>query len=192
MRITKSERVAAIHADDRGRRSGALLLGLAQPGSQLGLGGLQFIGEVHNRAKREFFAGINILAVPSHTESFAMVVAEALAAGIPVIASRGTPWPTLEDHGCGLWVDNTPAALAEALERVREAPLAAMGLRGREWMAADFSWGSVARAMGNVYSWLAYGKPMFTADPDRSSEDLGVHLASPRAVTDRPGLRSTF
>jgi glycosyltransferase involved in cell wall biosynthesis len=118
---------------------------------------VRFIGEVHDRPKRAFFESINLLAVPSHTENFAMVVAEALAAGIPVIASRGTPWAGLEDHGCGLWVDNSPEPLAEAILRMREAPLAAMGLRGRQWMAADFSWNAAARAMCTLYGSLVYG-----------------------------------
>jgi glycosyltransferase involved in cell wall biosynthesis len=124
---------------------------------------VQFIGEAYNRAKREFFEGINLLAVPSHTENFAIVVAEALAAGLPVIASRGTPWSRLEDEGCGLWVDNSPASLAAALERMREAPLLAMGQRGRQWMRADFAWGAAARTMCNLYSSLAYGEQAFHA-----------------------------
>jgi hypothetical protein len=34
-----------------------------------------------------------------------MVVAKSLARGVPVIASKGTPWSDLETHRCGLWVD---------------------------------------------------------------------------------------
>jgi glycosyltransferase involved in cell wall biosynthesis len=159
---------------------------------RLGLGArVRFAGEVYNRAKKDFFAGINLLAVPSHTENFAMVIAEALAVGIPVIASRGTPWAALEDQRCGLWVDNSPAALAQALERMREAPLAAMGMRGRAWMAADFSWGAVARAMGNIYSSLAYGERMFNADAAKSSADPEQPV-TPLVIADPPRLRSAL
>ena len=35
-----------------------------------------------------------------------MIIAEALVRGIPVIASKGTPWQDLETHNCGWWVDN--------------------------------------------------------------------------------------
>ena len=107
--------MAAPNANTRKLRARVDKLGLARE--------VRFIGEAYNRAKREFFEGINLLAVPSHTENFAMVVAEALASGMPVIASRGTPWARLEEEGCGLWLENSPAALAQALERMREAPL---------------------------------------------------------------------
>ena len=140
----------------------------------LGLdGNVRFVGEVHNRAKRKFFEGMNLLVVPSHTENFALVVAEALASGIPVIASHGTPWAALEDKGCGQWVNNSPAELAQAIQRMRNAPLATMGARGREWMAADFSWSGAARAMCNLYSSLVYGKPLFELDEAQTSRDSG-------------------
>jgi glycosyltransferase involved in cell wall biosynthesis len=140
----------------------------------LGLDGeVRFAGEVHNRAKRAFFEGINLLVVPSHTENFALVVAEALASGIPVIASQGTPWAAVEEKGCGLWAKNSPADLAQAIQRMSNAPLATMGARGREWMAADFSWSGVARAMCNTYSSLVYGKQVFDLDEARTAGDSG-------------------
>jgi glycosyltransferase involved in cell wall biosynthesis len=149
----------------RALRAQAAMLGLE--------GDVRFAGEVHNRAKRTFFEGINLLVVPSHTENFALVVAEALASGIPVIASKGTPWEGLEEKDCGLWVNNSPAELAHAIKRMRDAPLAAMGMRGREWMAADFSWSSAARAMCNTYSSLLYGKRMFELDEPQTATDSG-------------------
>lgn len=140
----------------------------------LGLDGdVHFAGEVHNRAKRAFFEGINLLVVPSHTGNFAMVVAEALASGIPVIASQGTPWAAVEEKGCGLWVRNSPGSLAQAIQQMRNAPLAAMGARGREWMAADFSWSGAARAMCNTYSSLVYGKRLFDLDEARTAGGSG-------------------
>lgn len=80
-----------------------------------------------------------------------MVVAEALAHGVPVIASRGTPWEAVEDEGCGLWVDNAPQQLARAIERAGAMDLAAMGARGREWMRREFSWDVVSANMMRVY-----------------------------------------
>ncbi|HTT75064.1 MAG TPA: glycosyltransferase [Candidatus Binataceae bacterium] len=134
---------------------------------------VQFIGEVHNHAKRAFFESINLLVVPSHTENFAQVVAEALASGIPVIASHGTPWAAVEEKGCGLWVANSPAELARAIQQMRDAPLASMGSRGREWMASDFSWSAAARAMCNTYSSLAYGKRWFGLGETKAAADSG-------------------
>jgi glycosyltransferase involved in cell wall biosynthesis len=80
-----------------------------------------------------------------------MVVVEALARGVPVIASKGTPWRRLEEVGCGPWVSCDAESLAVAIEGIRKMPLSDMGERGREWMVREFSWPSIARQMLGVY-----------------------------------------
>ena len=80
-----------------------------------------------------------------------MVVAEALAHSIPVIASKATPWNRLEDYKCGLWVDNTPDAIALALQQISDENLEEMGDKGRKWMQQDFSWGHIANQMYELY-----------------------------------------
>ena len=112
---------------------------------------VQMIGHVSGDAKKEFFEHTDVLIAPSHTENFGFVVAEALAHGVPVIASRGTPWSRVEDIGCGLWVDNDSASLATAMKRIIAMPLHEMGRRGREWMESEFAWDTVAHDMVRVY-----------------------------------------
>ena len=89
--------------------------------------------------------------MPSYTENFAIVVAEALAHGVPVIASTGTPWSRLGQMKCGLWVDNDPETLADAIRSISTMPLRDMGLIGREWMQSEFSWRSVAEQTLDLY-----------------------------------------
>jgi glycosyltransferase involved in cell wall biosynthesis len=115
---------------------------------------VSFVGEVRGQAKDDLFAASDLAVFPSHTENFAMVVAEALAHGIPVIASKGTPWSGVEAHGCGLWVENDPATLAAAIARIRCMPLGEMGERGRRWMEEEFAWETVAREMLRLYGKL--------------------------------------
>lgn len=118
----------------------------------LGLNGpVQMIGAVHGDAKQQLLASASLVIVPSHTENFAMVVAEALAHGAPVIASRGTPWQRVEEIGCGLWVANDAASLADAIARMNSMPLKEMGQRGRAWMEREFSWDGRAEEMIRVY-----------------------------------------
>ena len=144
-----------------GAGPGAYLLALDQRATACGLAGaVRFAGDLRGGAKRRFFETIDLLVVPSHTENFAIVVAEALAYGVPVIASRGTPWARLEDRGCGLWVENTPAALAAAIIRMATLDLPAMGARGCEWMAAEYAWPVIARDLCNTYSSLIQGRPL--------------------------------
>ncbi len=123
---------------------------------------VRFAGEVRGQAKSDLFAASDLAVFPSYTENFAMVVAEALAHAVPVIASKGTPWSGVEAHGCGLWVENDPATLAAAIERMSTMPLREMGIRGRQWMEAEFNWETVAREMLRLYGKLLGKSPSTT------------------------------
>jgi glycosyltransferase involved in cell wall biosynthesis len=118
----------------------------------LGLGGrVEMLGAVLSEQKKRLFECSDVALVPSYTENFAIVVAEALAHGVSVIASKGTPWSRLQDMRCGLWVDNDPESLANAIRKISTMPLQDMGLRGREWMQREFSWRSVTKQMLALY-----------------------------------------
>lgn len=112
---------------------------------------VQLVGHVQGEAKRNVYEQSDLAVVPSYTENFGMVVAEALAYGVPVIASRGTPWKRVEEIGCGLWVNNDPTSLAEAIRRIDQMPLREMGQKGREWMEKEFAWSRVAQDMIQLY-----------------------------------------
>lgn len=112
---------------------------------------VDFLGEVSGEAKENLFANSDVVVVPSYVENFGMVVAEALAHEVPVIAGKGTPWEGLQSNACGLWVDNDPQSLATAIRQIRTMPLREMGRRGRCWMEKDFSWRSVSSQMLAVF-----------------------------------------
>ena len=120
---------------------------------------VELVGEVLAEAKKRLFESSDVALVPSYTENFAIVVAEALAHGVPVIASKGTPWNRLEEMKCGLWVDNDPVTLADAILRISTMPLPDMGLIGREWMQNEFSWRSVSEKMLDLYRQCAVEAP---------------------------------
>jgi glycosyltransferase involved in cell wall biosynthesis len=115
-------------------------------------------GPVYGAAKTAVYREADIFVLPTLNENFGLTVAEALAAGTPVISTKNAPWSGLEREGCGWWIDHgvesLAAALANAMELPREA-LKAMGDEGRRWMARDFSWDRVAHYMVAVYLWLA-------------------------------------
>ena len=98
-----------------------------------------------------------------------MTVAESLAAGTPAVVTNGAPWQGLETHEAGGWidigVDPLVAALEELMARSPE-DLAAMGVRGREWMINEFSWRGIAEKTMEMYQWLASGgeRPSFVLD----------------------------
>jgi glycosyltransferase involved in cell wall biosynthesis len=116
---------------------------------------VRFCGAVAGEEKEKQFREADVCVVPSFSENFGMVVAEALATGVPVIASTGAPWSEIERHGCGFSVENDPQSLVEAINRISSVPLAAMGKKGRVWMEREFTWPSVAQRMNEVYRGLA-------------------------------------
>ena len=123
---------------------------------QLGLErSVSFLGHVDGKEKLNVFMQADVCVVPSHTENFGMVVAEALAHAVPVIASQGTPWAGVEARDCGLWVNNSPESLVAGIESIRHKALPEMGMRGRDWMKEEFSWAAIAGTMFIIYTDLA-------------------------------------
>jgi len=118
---------------------------------------VKMIGAVEGEAKRATFENADLVVVPSYTENFGMIVAEALAHAVPVVASKGTPWQRLEEIGCGLWVENDRETLADAITRISRLPLEEMGQKGRRWMVDEFSWDRIASEMLDCYRSLAPG-----------------------------------
>ncbi len=151
--------VAVTIAGEGGRRYLRLLRKRIE---RLGLGGEVSLVETSLRgsARRRFFDHIDLFVLPSHQEHSATSVAEALARGVPVIASEGTPWSALSEHGCGLWVKNDPESLADAVRRLAGMPLDEMGARGREWIKRDFDWKTLARKMCDLYAALIFQRPL--------------------------------
>lgn len=110
-----------------------------------------FHGNVSGEEKAARFQEADVCIVPSYKENFCMVIAESLAAGVPVIASRGTPWGEMESIGCGLWVENDEEHLAGAIRQINGMSLREMGQKGRAWMEREYSWRSVAEKMAELY-----------------------------------------
>lgn len=83
-------------------------------------GDVDHVGRVHDVAS--ILHHLDVLVVPSRQEPFGTVVAEAMAAGTPVVATRVDGLPELvEDGVTGLLVDpGDPEALAAAVLRVLE------------------------------------------------------------------------
>jgi len=67
-------------------------LGLCQPIALIPLG---FVGPVYGSKKAQAYASAELFVLPSRSENFGLTVLEALGNGVPVVASRETPWSAL-------------------------------------------------------------------------------------------------
>lgn len=133
---------------------------LAELAAMLGLQRVDFPGPLYGEDKSQAYFDADLFVLPTHSENFGMVVAEALAHGCPAVVSRGAPWAGLETERCGWWVEHDVPHLTAALATAMSLPadqLAMMGRNGRAWMERDFSWDSVAQRMEAAYRWLIEG-----------------------------------
>ncbi len=120
-------------------------------------GDFEFCGALEGAQLEQTYAMAELLVLPSHTENFGMVAAKALVCGVPVIASKGTPWQGLLEYGCGWWPQTSVAGLAKALRdaTLRETvKLKAICNRGRVMMEKDFTWKAVAKNFVDSYGQL--------------------------------------
>jgi glycosyltransferase involved in cell wall biosynthesis len=118
-----------------------------------------FLGSLTMRRLVEEYTRCAVFALPSKQETAPVVVAEAMAAGRPVVATRvcGVPY-MVEDGVNGLLVDyGDIAGLASALLRIlRDGQLRIqMGRRGREMAETRFRADGVAGKTRQLYLQLA-------------------------------------
>jgi glycosyltransferase involved in cell wall biosynthesis len=57
---------------------------------------VEYVGVIQGHRKSEIFKRADLFVLPSYSENFGIVIAEALSAGLPVITTQSTPWKTLQ------------------------------------------------------------------------------------------------
>jgi glycosyltransferase involved in cell wall biosynthesis len=121
------------------------------------------LGVVTDGQKREFFAGIDLFALPSRSDSFGLVLLEAWANGVPNVAYRAGGPADLIRHGadgllarCGD-VDELAAELARLIgDRALRTTL---GEAGQMRVARDFGWPDKLRLVHDVMHEVTMDQP---------------------------------
>lgn len=139
------------------------LEGAQRRAEALGIGdAVRFTGWLDEAGKRAWLARAGALALPSHAEGLPMSLLEAMAAGVPVVASAVGGIPDVVKHGVnGLLVAPRDSVdLLRALRRLlREPALAArLGAAGRETVRARFSPEQVLARLDEVYAGLGVAR----------------------------------
>lgn len=118
---------------------------------------IKIIGPQFGPSKLETYHRADLFVLPTYSENFGIVVAEALSCGIPVITTKGTPWEELNTHNAGWWidigVDPLAAALTEAMQ-LSDEKRAEMGRNGRRLVEEKYSIEVVAKQMIQLYEWV--------------------------------------
>jgi len=117
--------------------------------------GIHLLGVITQAQKRDMLAAIDVLALPSRSESFGIVFLEAWANKKPVIGANAGAVPELVRTGeNGLLVAfGRPEALGEALMRLKRNPPEAvtLGEAGERLMREKYTWPRVLARMDEAY-----------------------------------------
>jgi len=134
---------------------------LRQKVAEYGLSGrVSFTGMLNGDAKFCALGNADLFVLPTHSENFGIVVAEALAHACPVITTKAAPWRDLQTHDCGWWIDNNIGLLSATLNtamRLSDKERQVMGHRGGQLMQRKYSWATVAELASESCRWLLWG-----------------------------------
>jgi len=116
---------------------------------------VEFPGPVQGDAKDRLYRAADVFVLPSPMENFSMVVLDALAYGVPAIATKGTPWSELKSEHCGWWIGQGVSPLKDALRQaleLSEEELVARGQRGRRLAERKYQWPAIAGQLITCYN----------------------------------------
>lgn len=97
---------------------------------------VRFPGFVRGPAKVAMYAHATCFALPTSQENFGYVLFEALAAGVPVLTTKGADtWPEMEASGGAIVLEASVAAFCAAIRQQIATPVESkrMGAKGRDW-----------------------------------------------------------
>ena len=116
-----------------------------------------FVGPKFGKDKIQIFDSSDVFILPSYNENYGIVVAEALARGVPVITTKGTPWEELNKYDCGFWEENSDEGIKTALLKLLDCnkrKLTRMGNRGRELIKRKYLWNKTSLKTIKLYDWV--------------------------------------
>jgi glycosyltransferase involved in cell wall biosynthesis len=128
---------------------------------------VHFLG--HRPDMAALLRGADAFVFPSHYDTFALVVTEAMASGVATITSNNVGAATMINHGQTGFVlrhSNDHQGLLSTLRRLRDEPGLCTGIAaaGRE-AAAAYSWRAMAGRYESLYGTLAQAKTRRKAKP---------------------------
>lgn len=99
-----------------------------------------------------FYRAADVFVHPGTQETFGLVALESQACGTPVVGIRGSQMDRIIFHDQELWArENTPEALAEAIEQFTAGDLKAMGAGAAQAAAERYAWPRVFERLFCIY-----------------------------------------
>ena len=107
---------------------------------------IKFLGSVRGRKKINVFTSSNLFILPTKTENFGIVIAEALSYCLPVITTKAAPWEVIKEKKLGWWIDDINESLFKVLKEATDLTnkdLRIIGKRGYKYVKENLNWQEV-------------------------------------------------
>jgi glycosyltransferase involved in cell wall biosynthesis len=121
-----------------------------------------FAGFVAGKDKDLLLQGSDIFVLPSFSENFGVAVAEAMAAGLPVIVTPGVQIaPEIAQANAGLVIPGEVDTVADAIAQLLTSSNLRhqLGENGRQLVARRYSWDTIAQSLADVYTSIIENQP---------------------------------
>jgi len=118
---------------------------------------IKIVGPQFGSEKIKMYHEADLFVLPTYSENFGIVVAEALACGVPVITTKGTPWSDISTNKAGWWIDIGVEPLVLALQEAITLCVEVrhqMGINGRKLIIEKYSIETVSNNMVQLYEWV--------------------------------------
>lgn len=119
--------------------------------SKLGVeGSVRRVGKISHEVKVKLLKSADVFVLPSHSEGFSSAILEAMAAGVPVVATQACNFPELFQAGGGWECAPTLESLQDALRNALSAgepERRQRGAAGRELLLRDYTWPRIAERL---------------------------------------------
>ena len=112
---------------------------------------------VFGEAKVRLYQSSALFVLPSYSENFGMVIAEAMSCGVPVITTKYCPWEILNETNTGWWIDLSVDKLSDTLSNAMSMDLSMlfdMGQRASKLVHEKFDYRNVAKKTLQMYESL--------------------------------------
>ena len=115
-----------------------------------------FLGPVEGEDLINLYENSSVFVLPTFSENFGIVVAEALSYGLPVITTTGTPWKNIEEYNCGWYINPNLEDLKKALKEASNLDKNDYETKSKNAINLSklYNWEKISKSFLEVYLWI--------------------------------------